>query len=129
MTPEEGYQKAYYVFRLGGTAPNVPHATRQAALTESQRLARLHPGATFIIAKALGETVFTSPSTTWYEPVTKVAWRFRPDHQPEVCFIEDSNTWTPSGFKSFEEFKASSIILRSIEITEEDLQTIRDHDH
>lgn len=49
----EGLTEAWVVFRLGGHAPSVTHSTKASAISEAERLARVHHDK-FFVAQLLG---------------------------------------------------------------------------
>lgn len=45
----------YYVYRIGGGTPVVPHETAEAAFQEAARLAQRAPGAEFVVVRPVGK--------------------------------------------------------------------------
>jgi len=59
----------YYIFRVGGSAPQFKHPTLESAHTEAMRLAGQHLGDTFEILQCIATTRTTTPQTFWMDGV------------------------------------------------------------
>ena len=49
---EPGEREYWFCWRRGARAPHFRHATREAAVTEAQRIAERHPGAVILVYAA-----------------------------------------------------------------------------
>lgn len=73
-------QTFYCVWRDGGDVPTVKHPTFAKAALEAQRLARLNPGARFVVLGAVRAYIRSDMAEIHFVP----AGQFQPDDDDEI---------------------------------------------